>query len=325
VGIHLSMNNKQKIFVASIIIVLILTIGVVALFSQSLPKNDKIKIVATFYPLAFLSQEIGGDYVQVIQLIPSNTEIHGWEPSASHILSAEDADLIVYNGAGLDSWLEHDVLPALSNSKNHIVVETTHGLELLPGEEDEENELESSEHEHGFFDPHTWVSPLMAKLQAQKIYDALVQLDSEHENFYTQHWQHLEATLAGLDSNYTTTLSGAHKETIFVSHEAFGYIASQYGFEQHGVIGLSADEQPSATTIANLVNIMKEHEIYTLFVDPVYSSEYANTIQTEVQRQTGHTVTMLKLYLMLGETDELDLLEQMQSNLDNLKVGLEAS
>jgi zinc transport system substrate-binding protein len=120
-------------------------------------------------------------------------------------------------------------------------------------------------------------------------------------------------------------LSNARKDAVFVSHKAFGYLASRYGFEQHGVIGLSADEQPSATTIANLVSTMKEHKIYAVFVDPVYSNKYTETIKTEVQAQTGHAVTVLELYLMLGESDGLDLLEQMQVNLDSLKVGLEAT
>jgi len=318
------MNNKQKIFLTSITIAIILILGVVSLFSASEPKSGKLSIVATFYPLAFLTQEIGGDQIQVTQLVPSNTEMHGWEPQASHILSAEDADIIVYNGAGLDEWLKDDVLPALSSTRNRTVVETTHGLELFTGEEHDEHE-ESGEQEHGLYDPHTWVSPYMAKLQAQKIYDAIVQVDPKYESYYTQRWQTLEAKLAELDANYTAELSNANKDAIFVSHEAFGYLAHRYGFEQHGIIGLSADEQPSAVTIANLINAMKQLKTYVVYVDPVYSNEYAQTIKTEVQAQTGQTVTMLELYLMLGQTDELNLLEQMQINLDNLKIGLEAT
>lgn len=319
------MNRKQKILIATILTTL--TISLVAItFLASAPKSDKLSIVATFYPLAFLSEEIGGDQVQVTQLVPDNTEIHSWEPSASHIVATEDADIIVYNGAGADHWMEDDVLPTLSNTKTRTVVESTLGLELLTGGEHEhEHESGSEEHEHELYDPHTWVSPYMAKLQAEKIYDALVQVDPEHESYYTQRWLGLEGRLAQLDSDYSTGLSNASKDAIFVSHEAFGYLAHRYGFEQHGVIGLSADEQPTASTIANLIEEMREHETYIVYVDPVYSSEYAQTIKSEVQAQTGQTVTILKLYLMLGPTDEMELLEQMQVNLANLKIVLEAT
>lgn len=317
------MNNKQKMLITSIILVIIIAVAAIT-FSNSIPKSNKLNVIATFYPLAFLSQEIGGDQIQVIKLVPSNTEIHGWEPSASDIMSAEDADVIIYNGAGLDHWIEDDILTALSNTKTRIIVETTLNLDLIANEE-EEHEEESEEHNHGLYDPHTWVSPYMAKLQAEKIYNALVQADPDHESYYTERWLLLEDKLEHLDTDFSTMLSNAKKEDIFVSHGAFGYLAYRYGFEQHSVIGLSADEQPSAATIANLVDLMKENETYNIFVDPVYSTEYAQTIKSEVQIQTGHSVSVLELYLMLGPVDDKNLLEQMQANLDNLKIGLEAT
>lgn len=317
------MNNKQKMLITSIILVIIIAVAAIT-FSNSIPKSNKLNVIATFYPLAFLSQEIGGDQIQVTQLVPSNTEIHGWEPSASDIMSAEDADVIIYNGAGLDHWIEDDILTALSNTKTRIIVETTLNLDLIANEE-EEHEEESEEHDHGLYDPHTWVSPYMAKLQAEKIYNALVQADPDHESYYTERWLLLEDKLEHLDTDFSTMLSNAKKEDIFVSHGAFGYLAYRYGFEQHSVIGLSADEQPSAATIANLVDLMKENETYNIFVDPVYSTEYAQTIKSEVQIQTGHSVSVLELYLMLGPVDDKNLLEQMQANLDNLKIGLEAT
>jgi zinc transport system substrate-binding protein len=318
------MNNKQKTLLTSIILIAVIAVGIFA-FSASTQKNEKLSIVSSFYPLTFLIQEIGGDQIQVTQLAPSNTEIHGWEPSASHIVAAEDSDIIVYNGAGLDHWMEDDVLPALSNSKTRTVVESTLGLELLLGEEHDEHEeeTEAEQNDHGLYDPHTWVSPYMAKLQAEKIYDAIIEVDPNHESYYTKRWLDLKDRLSQLDGNYSAMLLNASKSTIFVSHEAFGYLADRYGFKQRGVIGLSSDEQPSAATIASLIDEMEEHETYVVYVDPVYSREYVETIKLEVQARTGQTVTILNLYLMLGPTD-LDLLEQMDLNLDNLAVGLEA-
>jgi zinc transport system substrate-binding protein len=317
------MNTKQKILLASIIIIIIISVGIIAL-ADSKPSSTKINVVTTFYPLTYLTQEIGGDQIQITQLVPSNTEIHSWEPAASHIVAADDAEIIIYNGAGADHWIEDDIIPALSTAKNRIIVESSTGLELIANQEHEE-EAGEEEHEHGSYDPHTWISPYMAKQQAQNIYDALVQADPQHESYYTKRWSNLQTQLTQIDNDYQTTLSNASKRTIFVSHEAFGYLATCYGFEQHGVIGLSADEQPSVTTIAGLVEEMEEEQIYTVYVDPVYSSEYAQTIQSEVQAQTGKTVTILELYLILGQTNDMDLLQQMQVNLSNLKIGLEAT
>jgi zinc transport system substrate-binding protein len=320
------MNRKQKTLLTVTALTIIILIVTVSLFATT-PTTNKLQVVATFYPLAFLSQEIGGEHVQVTQLIPNNTEIHSWEPSASHISSAEKADIIVYNGAGVDQWMETEILPALSSTKNRAVVDTTNGLPLLSGEPDEHGEEanESENHEHGLYDPHTWVSPYMAKLQAEKIYTAFIQTDPAHESYYTEQWLNLKDRLEQLDGNYTEGLSTKQKDTIFVSHEAFGYLAYRYGFEQDGVIGLSADEQPSPTTIANIVDLMIAHETFVVYVDPVYSDEYAQTLKSELQTQTGHAVTILKLYLMLGPIDGKDYFQQQLFNLDSLKLGLEAS
>jgi zinc transport system substrate-binding protein len=261
--------------------------------------------------------------------MPSNTEVHSWEPSVSHIVATEDADIIVYNGAGADHWMEDDILPALSTTKTRTIVESTHGIELLVGNhdehEDESHETSEEGHDHGIYDPHTWISPYMAKLQAEKIYNAIVQKDPDHESYYQERWLDLKDRLEQLDAEYASGLSTKQKDAIFVSHSAYGYLASRYGFEQHGVIGLSADEQPSAAAIAKIVDMMKEHEIYVVYVDPVYSSQYAQTLKNELQTQTGQTVTILELYLMLGPTDGKDFIEQMQSNLANLKTGLQAT
>ncbi|MCW4009037.1 MAG: metal ABC transporter substrate-binding protein [Candidatus Bathyarchaeota archaeon] len=318
------MNRKQKTLIATTIIVIIAIAAASALLIAP-PKSANLKIVATFYPLAFLSHEIGGDHIEVIQLVPNNTELHSWEPTASHIVATEDADIIVCNGAGADHWMEEDILPSLSNSKTRTVVVTTNGLNLvLSDSEEHEEETHEEEHEHGLYDPHTWLSPYMVKLQAEKIYNAIVQADPAHESDYQERWLNLKSTLEQLDAQYAEGLSTKQKDAIFVSHAAYGYLASRYGFEQHGVIGLTADEQPSAATIGNIVNLMIEHETYVVYVDPVYSSQYAQTLKNELQTQTGQQVTILELYLMLGPTGDKDYFGQMQTNLANLETGLQA-
>ncbi|MDR0318645.1 MAG: metal ABC transporter substrate-binding protein [Nitrososphaerota archaeon] len=322
------MNQKQKLFLTTIIIItmtIAATITYVITSNSASNTSGKLQIVTTFYPLTFITQQIGGEHVEITQLIPSNTEVHNWEPSASHIKAAENADIIFYNGAGADHWMEDEILPALSNTKNRTIVETTDNLILIANQEHDDDHDEDDghdDHDHGLYDPHTWISPYMAKQQAEIIYNTLITVDPQHENYYTQNWQSLKQQFEQLDTAYKNGLSNTSKNAIFVSHGAFGYLAERYGFIQYSVIGISADEQPSAQTIIKLIEEIKEHQIYILYVDPVYSNNYINTIQNEVQTQTGQTVEVLKLYLMLGPQDGLDYLEQMQTNLTNLQIGL---
>lgn len=287
---------------------------------QNNTEDNKLKVVATFYPLAFFTQEIGGEKVTSKQLIPDNTEVHNWQPSSADLLAVEDADVIIYNGASLDHWFEDDILPVIDSS-GKVIVETTEGIQLLEtGQKTDEQEHERE----GNYDPHTWLSPFIAKQQAQNIYDALVRKDPNNEGYYSERWQTLKARFEELDNYYLTGLSTKSKDEVFVSHSAFGYLADKYGFEQHGVIGISADEQPSTQVYTNIVEMMMEHEIYVVYVDPVYADEYAQTLKNELQRLSGQNVQILELYLMLGKMNKLNYFGQQEKNLENLKIGLEA-
>ena len=256
------------------------------------------------------------------QLIPDNTEVHNWQPSFTDILALDEADVIIYNGASLDHWFEDDILPIIDSS-NKIIIETTEGANLLETEQEDEDHEHNHEHE-GIYDPHTWISPFIAEQQAQNIYEALIQKDPDNMDYYTERWQNLKTRFEELDNNYMSGLSTKRKDEIFVAHSAVGYLADRYGFEQHGVIGISADEQPSASTYANLVEMMIEHETYVVYVDPVYADESAQTLRNELERLSGQDVQILKLYFMLGEMDGLDYFGQQEKNLENLKTGLEA-
>lgn len=313
------MNKRQKLFIVTTAAVVLTAAFATAFYSlQNKTEDNKLKVVASFYPLALFAQEIGGDEVTVKQLIPDNTEAHTWQPSFADILAVDEADVIIYNGASLDHWFEDDILPVIDSS-GKVIVETTEGIQLL------EIAQETGEHEHGgLYDPHTWISPFIAKQQAQKIYEALVQKDPDNEAYYSARWQTLKARFEELDNDYLTGLSNKSKAEVFVAHSAFGYLAYRYGFEQHGVIGISADEQPSAQVYVSLVEMMIEHETYVVYVDPVYADESAQTLKNELQRLSGQEVQILELYFMLGNIDGLDYFGQQEKNLENLKIGLEA-
>lgn len=288
----------------------------VLLSDASDTESDKLNVVATFYPLAYMAEAIGGEKVSVTCLIPYNTEIHSYSPTTKNMFDTDNADIILYNGGPGDSWLISDVLPSI-DADNKLIVNTTAGVEYISG---------TDEHEEGGagVDPHTWISPKQALIQAKNVYQALCQIDPNGTSYYEQKFEVLNATLTELDQEYQS-LSQGNLTTIIVSHSAFGYVASDYGFKQEGVIGLSGDEEPSISTITSLVQLMTDQNIYTVFTDPQFSGSYATILKEEVQDQTGHDVQLLELYLMTGPVDEMDYLKQMSQNLINLKAGLEVA
>jgi zinc transport system substrate-binding protein len=306
------MNRRQKLFLMTLIVgssLVVSGLALVALIDTS-EEDHRLRVVATFYPLAYLTEEIGGDRISLKTLIPQNTEVHAWEPSTSDILDVDQAAVVVYHGAGLDPWFEDEILPAI-RTDDKLVVETTLGSDLIPA--------------GNGYDPHTWLSPRMALPQAGRIHDAFCTADPLNASFFDDRYRSLKDRLESLDGEYVQLLSNKTKSAIFVGHSAYGYLAEAYGFEQHGIVGLSADESPSTTTIASLVELMVEYDIYYVFVDPLYRDDYAITLRDSLEEQSDRTVDVLPLYLLVGEVDGLDYIDQMEENLHNLAVGLEVT
>lgn len=310
---------RRKWLALALIIVIV---GVsLAIFSPN-PENapgKRVKVLATFYPLAYLAEEIGGDRVSVRTLIPYNTEVHSWQPSVSDIIAVSNADIIILNGGGLDWWME-EILNSI-NTSGKLIVNTTEGLELIPlGNESSEEGGHARIHAN--YDPHTWLSPYMATRQAEKIFSALVEEDSFGREYYQARFEVLKERLEDLDNKYQEELANKTRDVIIVAHEAYGYLAARYGFRQQGIIGISADQQPSLQAIKDLVDMMTRDNIKVIYLDPAYSDSYVMMLKREVEARTGWNVQVIKLYLALGPVDGRDYIGQMEANLKALKAGL---
>ena len=307
----------DKRLVAVLILVTVASAGMGAAYlARTQPQSSgKLVVVASFYPLAYMAQTIGGDNIEVTTLIQPGIEPHSWQPSAGDLVACSDADIIIYNSAGLDNWLQANILPSI-DATNKIIVDTTQNVTLYRNTEQEEIQ------EHGAYDPHTWVSPHEAHQQAEAIYKAFIQRDPRHAANYTTRWIALSDTLKALDTLYATQLGNGTKNTIFVTHDAFGYVARRYGFQQESIVGISADTQPSTETIVHIITLMQQTNTYTFYIEPGYSDIYLQTVKTELQVQTGKTIQILKLYHMNGPQDGIDYIEQMRVNLESLRVGL---
>lgn len=305
--------------------------------ASSLPSGndgEKLSICASFYAMADFAEKIGGDKVVVTNMVKSGEEPHDWEPTAKDIVGLENADIFVYSGVGFEHWTE-DTLKALQN-KELLVVTASEGIETIAGhtheheegeEHDEATHEESGEHEededHGEsgIDPHTWLSPLNAKIQMENIKNALVSVDSENKNYYEENFTKYAAELDKLDKEYKDTLSALPNKKIIVSHEAFGYLCNAYGLEQHGVDGLSPESEPSPARVAEIIDLVNNENIKVIFFEELVSSKIADSIAT----QTGAKTDVLSTIEGLTE-DQLssgsDYFSVMRENLEALKNAL---
>ncbi len=281
--------------------------------------DERLQVVATFYPLGYFAERIGGEDARVRTLIPSSVELHAIDLSPGDIAAVREADLFIYNGAGLEPWVEEDILPALDVGQT-LVVEATRLAEdyLIPPHEGDDHDL------GGEFDPHTWIDPFIARLEAQAILEAFQGVDPANSESYQARAEALLTSLQTIHASYDSELSNRSLGAIIVAHDAFSYLGRRYGFEVIGIIGLTAEEHPSPIHLLEIVDRMQEEGIYTLYVTPVYSDAYVQALKSTLERDAGVVVAILSLYLLTGPDDGRNYLEQMEANLESLKVGLDA-
>lgn len=288
--------------------------------------SQPIKVMASFYLMADFAQKIGGEYVTVTNMVPPGLEPHDWEPSASDITSLERADVLVYNGADMEHWVDK-VLSTLEN-KDLIQVKTSEGIELLEGHshshddeddhDEDDHDEEEGEHAH---DPHVWLNPLNVKTQLLNIKQAFAKADPDHADVYEQNYQHWAAELDALDKEYRETITPLPRKEIIVAHQAFGYLCQAYGLTQVPIEGVYADSEPDPARMAEILRFAKEHDVQVIFFEQTASDKVAKTIADQLGVRTD-VLTPIESLSDQQVADGMDYISVMRQNLKALSGAL---
>ncbi|WP_276351993.1 metal ABC transporter substrate-binding protein [Cohnella caldifontis] len=278
--------------------------------------EGKVSVVTTFYPLYFLAVQIGGEDAHVVNLIPTGVEPHDWSPKSRDLQTVSQARLFLYNGAGLEAWTE-DFLGGIGKSGSLTAVEASQGIPLIKGASEE-----ADGHGDTGVDPHTWVSPKSVLVMAGNVKEAFVQADPAHSKAYESRYEALKNRLSELDAEFGKELAPYQGRDIVVSHQAFGYLCRDYGLKQVAVMGLSAEAEPRAQDLVDVIRFIKENGIKTIFFEELVSNKLTETIAGETDAR------MLELNPLEGLSPEQekageDYFSLMRRNLQNLVKALQ--
>lgn len=276
--------------------------------------DEKIHVSASFYPLAFFAQQVGGDYVDVESVIPTGIEPHDFEPTPEMLVQIHDSDLFVYNGVGFDPWAE-TMEQELINGGGYLF-EASQFVDLQMRTAVEENESPVIT-----WDPHFWLDPLRVKRIVDALNTALSELDPAHATQYAVQATAFSAQLDELHFIYEKTLEICTKKEFLVSHEAFAYLADRYGLTVFSIAGLSPHDEPSLKELEELVSFITEKEISVIYVEPLETMEFAETLSEE----TGAALHLLNPIEGLTEEEKAageNYMTLMEDNLESLKLGL---
>lgn len=281
--------------------------------------DGRLRVLTSFYPMYDFACKIGGDCIDVTNMVPSGTEPHDWEPSTNDLKNLEKADVFIYNGADMEPWAD-DLL--VSRTDTLHVVEASENVELrtTDGEHEHAHEHEGADHHHGDFDPHVWLDPENAKIEMEAIKDALCAADPENSTVFQSNYEKYAAELDALDAEFREKLAPLPNRTIVVAHEAFGYLCDAYGLTQVGIEGLSPDSEPDPGRMAEVIDFVREHSISTIFFEELVSPKVAEAIASE----TGAQAKMLSPLEGLSDEQAAAGADYFSVMHDNLAALMEA-
>ncbi len=274
-----------------IIIMLSLLLSSCASGNQS---TGKLQVYTSFYAMYEFADVIGGDDIELHNMVPTGAEPHEFEPTASDVAKLTKADVFIYNGAGMEAWSEQ-IAKTLPDSVN--IVCASDALEI-----DEKS------------DSHTWLSPYNAQLQMQSIYEAFAAADSENAEKYLERLTEYETKINALADEYKN--AGLDGKKIFVTHGAYSYLCNDFGMEQIALESVTGGGDPSPTQMSKIVEDIKESGAKCIFYDPLDGDKMAQAVAKEAG------VEALPLYTFEGDSEERDYLTVMQLNLEQLKKSL---
>ncbi|RMI13624.1 metal ABC transporter substrate-binding protein [Cellulomonas triticagri] len=278
--------------------------------------GDGISVLASFYPLQYVTEQVGGDLVSVDSLTPPGAEPHDLELSPAQVDEVGRADLVVYLSqfqAAVDDAVD-------ANPPAHIV-DAAQDTDLHEAEHDEHGEEAEDhaedEHEHGSLDPHFWLDPSRLPAVADDVAAQLSEIDPDNAATFEANAAAFTTAMTDLDTEYREGLATCDTRTIVTTHEAFSYLAERYDLEQVGIAGVDPEAEPSPARLAEVGQVVRDEGVTTIFFETLASPKVAETLADELGVDTA------VLDPLEGLTDDSqDYASIARTNLETLRTAL---
>lgn len=253
--------------------------------------EDEILLVTSFYPIYIFTENVvnGIDNIQVECMAEQNTGcLHDYQLLSRDARLISDADAFIINGAGMEAFLEDVYLSV----ENLTVIDSSENVDLLENcdEHHEENHDEHHEEHHDHsVNSHIWMSPENAVIQVSNIADGLISLYPQYENEITSNKEIYIEKLNELSDELAVSAKALKGKNIITFHESYDYLAKEYSFNVIATVESHEGGEPSAKGLAELTEIIKEHNVNVLFTEPDYKGSAATVLSNE----TGAEICVL--------------------------------
>jgi len=311
------MNKSSRKFFIFLIIILAVMVMASCQQSREAPLHDnKLRVIATIFPVYDFARIIGGEKVKVSMLLPPSTDAHNFEPRPEDIIKISKSDIFLFANFEMEQWAYRIIKTAAENT-NMLAVETGSGTILLPS-----SEAADKENNHSKFDPHIWLDLDNAQKMVDNIATAFINRDSRSSDFYLNNARAYKLKLLEMDKKYQQGLAACRTKVILhAGHWAFAYLANKYNLKYVAAYTVSADSEPSPQKILSLIEQVKTQSIPYIYYEDLVAPRLAQTIAEEtgaglLKLHNGHNIS--KEDIKRG----ISFLTMMDANLANLKLGL---
>jgi len=288
--------------------------------NSSRQDSEKIKVVASFYPFYEIAQKIGGNNTIITSVIPMGVEPHDWELTPQQIPGIIEADMIIYNGIGFDSWLGKK-----EQFRNSFLVDISKDLQLIKlGQQGSENlgHIEQLYDPTYVYDPHIWLDPILVKKISKTISNALIKLDPDNTDSYFRNTKNFNQELDTLDSLIKKSLANCELKDFITFHESFHYFANRYGLTQHAVHGSSPEGEILPQQIIKIISLAKDLGIDTIYSEELKDPRLSQTLASEIPNGKVLLLSPIEGIEPHEQKKDINFIDKMKMNLENLKQGL---
>jgi manganese/iron transport system substrate-binding protein len=260
-------------------------VGMAALFLAALASGSSIggednkeplRVVTTFTVVQDMAQNVAGDAAIVESITKPGAEIHDYEPTPRDVVKAQDADLILWNGFGLERWFER-FFQNLPNIPSAVVSEGVEPMGIRDGPYT------------GKPNPHAWMSPTEALVYVENIRKALVEHDPDNAEAYNKNAAAYAEKIRTLDGPLRKRLAAIPEEKrwLVTSEGAFSYLARDYGLREAYLWPINADEQGTPQQVRKVIDLVREHDIPVVFSESTISDRAAKQVAKETGADYG--------------------------------------
>ncbi|WP_297435413.1 metal ABC transporter solute-binding protein, Zn/Mn family [uncultured Clostridium sp.] len=296
--------------------------------------DGKVKVMASIYPVKELTEIIGGDKVSVSSMVPDGAEPHDFEPKAKDMVKLNDSNMFVYNGLGMEHWVDK-VLESVNNKKLEVINTSKNADVILVSNDDEEkvdehdegeeahshDELEEGHshddgHNHGRQDPHIWLSFTEAKNQAKLIEEGLIKIDPTNKEYYTANYNKFATDVDAVSKEYGEKFKTLSNKDFLTGHAAFAYLCRDFGLNQKSVEDAFGEGEVTPKHLKGVADYAKANNIKVIFMPDTASEKLSETLANEVGAK------VVKISSLETKNGDKSYIETMKDNLDTIYNNL---